>query len=174
MTERAVAQWYEFSGRQQPASRGIENTRGSFHTPSDVRRIAKSQGFPVAAVMGIRAIIGIAVSNAIPLVDDANRHSSESERTRRLPPSSPPARSRSVPIAMTVVAAVVGLIPTAMALDRGSEANEPLALAVVGGLMWPLISSLFLLRVILLFFAKRTVAQEQEHPPQGSLAGAHA
>ena len=56
---------------------------------------------------------------------------------------------------MTSLATVIGLIPTAMALERGTEANQPLALAVVGGLTSSTILSLFLVPVMFLFFAKR-------------------
>ena len=56
---------------------------------------------------------------------------------------------------MTSLATVIGLIPTAMGLEHGSEANQPLALAVVGGLTSSTILSLFLVPVMFLFFAKR-------------------
>ena len=82
------------------------------------------------------------------------------------------ARSRFVPIAMTSLATVIGLIPTAMGLERGSEANQPLALAVVGGLTSSTILSLFLVPVMFLFFAKRTGAEEEHPVPGAPLAGA--
>ena len=81
------------------------------------------------------------------------------------------ARSRFVPIAMTSLATVIGLIPTAMGLERGSEANQPLALAVVGGLTSSTILSLFLVPVMFLFFAKKRVADD-EHAPRQAGRGA--
>jgi len=74
---------------------------------------------------------------------------------------------------MTSLATIIGLIPTAMAMERGSEANQPLALAVVGGLTSSTILSLFLVPVMFLFFAKRAPAEETgaDHAP---LEGAHA
>ncbi|MEO8796850.1 MAG: efflux RND transporter permease subunit, partial [Polyangiaceae bacterium] len=75
-------------------------------------------------------------------------------------------RSRFVPIAMTSLATVIGLIPTAFALEHGSEANQPLALAVVGGLTSSTILSLFLVPVMFLFFAKvPTRATEEPSQP---------
>jgi multidrug efflux pump subunit AcrB len=65
------------------------------------------------------------------------------------------ARSRFVPIMMTSLATVIGLVPTALALERGSEANQPLALVVVGGLSSSTILSLFLVPVMFLLLAKR-------------------
>jgi Cu/Ag efflux pump CusA len=56
---------------------------------------------------------------------------------------------------MTSLATVIGLIPTAMALESGTEANQPLALAVVGGLTSSTVLSLFLLPTLYLLIAKR-------------------
>jgi HAE1 family hydrophobic/amphiphilic exporter-1 len=49
---------------------------------------------------------------------------------------------------------VIGLVPTAMALERGSEANQPHALAVVGGLTSSTLISLFLVPVMFVLLAK--------------------
>ncbi|HSU39348.1 MAG TPA: efflux RND transporter permease subunit, partial [Polyangiaceae bacterium] len=77
------------------------------------------------------------------------------------------ARSRFVPIAMTSLATVIGLIPTALALERGTEANQPLALAVVGGLTSSTILSLFLVPVMFLSLAKRAVTPSEERELAG-------
>lgn len=110
--------------------------------------MAAGQGFSITAVMGILMVIGIAVSNGILLVDDANhRHGQGLAPAVAIVAA---ARSRFVPIAMTSLATVIGLIPTAMGLERGSEANQPLALAVVGGLTSSTVLSLFLVPVMYL------------------------
>jgi Cu/Ag efflux pump CusA len=49
-----------------------------------------------------------------------------------------------------------------MALEKGTEANQPLALSVVGGLTSSTLLSLFLVPVMFLFFAKRSVETEDE------------
>jgi multidrug efflux pump subunit AcrB len=132
--------------------------------------MAAGQGFSITALMGILMVIGIAVSNGILLVDDANRRFND-EGTEKLEAVIAAARSRFVPIAMTSLATVIGLIPTAMGLERGSEANQPLALAVVGGLTSSTILSLFLVPVMFLFFAKRTPQEQEQTTP---VAEAHA
>ncbi len=108
--------------------------------------LGAGQGFSITALMGILMVIGIAVSNGILLVDDASQ---------RLAAGADPieaviaaARSRFVPIAMTSLATVIGLVPTALALEKGTEANQPLALAVVGGLTSSTVLSLFLVPVM--------------------------
>jgi multidrug efflux pump subunit AcrB len=116
--------------------------------------MAAGQGFSITALMGILMVIGIAVSNGILLVDDANRRFNEG--VDKVDAVVGAARSRFVPIAMTSLATVIGLVPTAFALERGSEANQPLALAVVGGLTSSTLLSLFLVPVMFLFFARRT------------------
>jgi multidrug efflux pump subunit AcrB len=121
--------------------------------------MAAGQGFSITALMGILMVIGIAVSNGILLVDDANRRYSD-EGADKVEAVVAAARSRFVPIAMTSLATVIGLIPTAMGLERGSEANQPLALAVVGGLTSSTILSLFLVPVMFLFFAKKQTQGE--------------
>ncbi len=110
--------------------------------------MAAGQGFSITALMGILMVIGIAVSNGILLVDDAHRRAMEGVPLREAILLA--ARSRFVPIAMTSLATVIGLIPTALGLERGTESNQPLALAVVGGLTSSTLLSLFLVPVIYL------------------------
>ncbi len=122
--------------------------------------MAAGQGFSITALMGILMVVGIAVSNGILLVDDAARRLREG--TEKFEAVIAAARSRFVPIAMTSLATVIGLIPTAMGLEHGSEANQPLALAVVGGLTSSTILSLFLVPVMFLFFAREHEATDDE------------
>jgi multidrug efflux pump subunit AcrB len=133
--------------------------------------MAAGQGFSITALMGILMVIGIAVSNGILLVDDANRRYTQ-EDVEKLTAIIAAARSRFVPIAMTSLATVIGLVPTALGLERGSEANQPLALAVVGGLTSSTILSLFLVPVMFLFFARRPV-EENDTAPAAPLVEVH-
>ncbi len=133
--------------------------------------MAAGQGFSITAMMGILMVIGIAVSNGILLVDDANRRLLDGvEKVESIVQA---ARSRFVPIAMTSLATVIGLIPTAMALEHGSEANQPLALGVVGGLTSSTILSLFLVPVMFLFFAKEHGSSKDgvDAPGRGGASG---
>jgi multidrug efflux pump subunit AcrB len=115
--------------------------------------LAAGQGFSITALMGVLMVIGIAVSNGILLVDDAARRFVAG--VGKLDSVVQAARSRFVPIAMTSLATVIGLIPTAFGLERGTESNQPLALAVVGGLTSSTILSLFLVPTIYLMVARR-------------------
>lgn len=121
--------------------------------------ISANQGFSITALMGILMVIGIAVSNGILLIDDANRRMHDGlDKVEAILAA---ARSRFVPIAMTSLATIIGLVPTALHLEKGTEANQPLALAVVGGLTSSTLLSLFLVPVMFLIFAKSSSSSEQ-------------
>lgn len=122
----------------------------------------RSDGFSITALM----VIGIAISNGILLVDDANRRFND-EGTDKIEAVVASARSRFVPIAMTSIATASGLIPTATGVERGSEANQPLALAVVGGLTSSTLLSLFLVPVMFYHFRS-----ENEHRRTGATVAA--
>ncbi len=135
--------------------------------------MAEGQGFSITALMGILMVIGIAVSNGILLVDDANqRLIAGKEKAVAIVEA---ARSRFVPIMMTSLATVIGLIPTALGLEKGSEANQPLALSVVGGLTSSTFLSLFLVPVMFMLFARVEVPEDVEdaaHAPLAQPSGA--
>ena len=119
--------------------------------------MAGGQGFSVTALMGILMVVGIAVSNGILLIDHARVRLEDGLSPRDAILDA--ARTRFIPIAMTSLATIIGLIPTAFALDRGAAANQPLALAVVGGLTSSTILSLYLVPVIFLALVRRTAVR---------------
>jgi multidrug efflux pump subunit AcrB len=116
--------------------------------------MAARQGFSVTALMGVLMVIGIAVSNGILLVDHASRRLEEGlEPTAAVLDAG---RRRVIPIAMTSLATIIGLLPTALGLDKAAAANQPLALAVVGGLTSSTVLSLFLVPVMFTILARRS------------------
>jgi multidrug efflux pump subunit AcrB len=127
--------------------------------------MAAGQGFSITALMGILMVIGIAVSNGILLVDDANTRLREGKEKAVAIVEA--ARSRFVPIMMTSLATIIGLVPTAMGLEKGSEANQPLALSVVGGLTSSTFLSLFLVPVMFVLFAKAHPDRDEEEDESG-------
>jgi multidrug efflux pump subunit AcrB len=72
------------------------------------------------------------------------------------------ARLRLKPIAMTSLATIFGLLPTAIGLDEASASNQPLALAVVGGLMSSTVLSLFLVPTMFTLLARPIVKDDEE------------
>jgi CzcA family heavy metal efflux pump len=131
--------------------------------------MAAGQGFSITALMGVLMVVGIAVSNGILLVDDAQtRFLSGPVAGDAVQAVIAAARSRFVPIAMTSLATVIGLVPTALGLETGAESNRPLALAVVGGLTSSTVLSLFLVPVIFVLFARREGPAEADSHAAGS------
>ncbi len=112
----------------------------------------------IESFMGIIAMVGIVVSNAILLVDFANQRRRGGQELRAAVIES--AKIRMRPILMTTLATVVGLMPMALKLGEGSEASAPLARAAVGGLAVSTVFTLFLVPSIYEFFyARREVTQ---------------
>ena len=63
---------------------------------------------------------------------------------------------------MTSLATVIGLVPTALGLEAGTEANQALALAVVGGLTSSTLLSLFLVPSMFTLLARRAAPTDDE------------
>jgi multidrug efflux pump subunit AcrB len=120
--------------------------------------MAAGQGFSITALMGMLMVVGIAVSNGILLVDEANRRFGAGMDKVEAVVSA--ARIRFIPIAMTSLATIIGLLPTALGLEASTASNRPLALAVVGGLTSSAVLSLFLVPVMFLLFAARPAGEE--------------
>jgi multidrug efflux pump subunit AcrB len=63
-------------------------------------------------------------------------------------------RRRLRPIAMTAIAAVAGMLPLALAIGAGSQMLQPLAVAVIGGLLIAMILSLFVTPTIYYYMTR--------------------
>ncbi|MBX3095967.1 MAG: efflux RND transporter permease subunit [Fimbriimonadaceae bacterium] len=85
----------------------------------------------VIAFIGIVAMIGLVGKNAILLVDYTNTLRERGEpRYDALVESG---RTRLRPILMTTISLIVGLLPVALAIGRGSEFRETIGITVIGG-----------------------------------------
>lgn len=122
--------------------------------------MAAGQGFSITALMGVLMVIGIAVSNGILMVDHANRELLAGRPAVEAMVDA--ARVRFTPIAMTSLATIFGLLPTALGLDEASASNRPLALAVVGGLTSSTLLSLFLVPTMFTLLAKPRVVDPDD------------
>ena len=102
--------------------------------------------FNVASFMGLIMVIGIVAKNGILLLDADERYRHEGGSAREAMVHA--AQRRLRPILMTAMAAICGMLPLAFALGSGSQMLQPLAIAVIGGLVISMILSLIVTPVI--------------------------
>jgi len=102
--------------------------------------------FNVASFMGLIMIIGIVAKNGILLLDADENYRAEGAAPREAMLHA--AQRRLRPIVMTATAAVCGMLPLAFALGSGSQMLQPLAIAVIGGLLVSIALSLIVTPVI--------------------------
>ncbi len=96
----------------------------------------------IMSLMGVMMMIGIVVSDSILIVEFTRELRRRGEPLHDAIMNACHIRLR--PIMMTTFATFLGLIPLALALETGSEQYAPLARAIIGGLMFSFLVTLFL------------------------------
>jgi multidrug efflux pump subunit AcrB len=101
----------------------------------------------VPSLMGAIMSIGVATSNSILLVTFAGTEMRDEGKT-----STEAARgagfTRLRPILMTALAMIIGMLPMSLGLGEGGEQNAPLGRAVIGGLLFATVGTLFFVPVV--------------------------
>jgi len=125
----------------------------------------------VQSLLGIIFVVGIKVANTVLMTDLAQ----ELRRHEGLTPTQAilqAATLRVRPVTMTALAAFFAMVPAALALERGSEANAPLARAILGGLLAGEPATLFVLPALYSLLVPNKKLTEPA--PIGVTAAAHA
>jgi hydrophobe/amphiphile efflux-1 (HAE1) family protein len=103
----------------------------------------------IYSIIGLILLMGIVKKNSILLVDFTNQAREKGEKSvRKALLSACPLRLR--PILMTSVATIAGAVPAALAIGSGSESRTPMAIAVIGGVIF---STLLTLYVVPCFYS---------------------
>ena len=98
------------------------------------------------SLIGFLMLLGLAAKNSILLVEYAIEREREGQSQREALIEA--CRERARPIVMTSLAMAAGMLPTALALEKGAEFRQPMAVAVIGGLITSTILSLVLVPVV--------------------------
>jgi multidrug efflux pump subunit AcrB len=94
----------------------------------------------VVSLMGMIMVVGIVAKNGILMLDAVEENLAATGDLKQALILS--GRRRFRPVLMTSLAAILGMLPLAIAIGSGSEMLQPLAIAVIGGLAFALIFSL--------------------------------
>jgi CzcA family heavy metal efflux pump len=147
---------FEFQTFSAPAAilaSALLSTFGGF-----LALLVTGKTFNVASFMGMIMVIGIVAKNGILLLDAEHRFrdlgfSAEEAMIQA-------GRRRLRPIAMTALATIAGMLPLAFAIGAGSQMLQPLAIAVVGGILSSMVLSLIFTPAIHFYLRPRTATQE--------------
>jgi multidrug efflux pump subunit AcrB len=112
----------------------------------------------VPSLMGAIMCIGVATSNSILLVTFAGSEMQQEGKT-----STEAARgagfTRMRPILMTALAMIIGMLPMSLGFGEGGEQNAPLGRAVIGGLLFATVGTLFFVPVVYSYLRRNGYSQ---------------
>jgi len=109
--------------------------------------------FNISSFMGMIMVIGIVAKNGILLLDADQKMRGMGQSAEQAMLLA--ARRRLRPIVMTALATVAGMLPLAFALGAGSQMLQPLAIAVIGGVLISMILSLIITPAVYFYLTGR-------------------
>jgi multidrug efflux pump subunit AcrB len=109
--------------------------------------------FNISSFMGLIMVIGIVAKNGILLLDADQKFRAEGLSAREAMIQAGERRLR--PIMMTALATVAGMIPLSLAIGAGSQMLQPLAIAVIGGILASMVLSLIVTPAVHYYLAHK-------------------
>lgn len=112
--------------------------------------ILTATNLSVPALTGAIMTVGVATANSVLVISFARQRLADG-----LPPLSAALEAgatRLRPVLMTALAMILGMVPIAIGIGEGSEQNAPLGRAVIGGLLFATVSTLFFVPVLFASF----------------------
>jgi len=120
----------------------------------------------VVSLMGMIMIVGIVAKNGILMLDAVEEHLAAGDTLRQALLRS--GRRRFRPVLMTSLAAMLGMLPLALAIGAGSELLQPLAIAVIGGLTMALALSLIVTPTVYAMLSHKKAQKIQKGSDDGT------
>jgi multidrug efflux pump len=111
------------------------------------------QTLNIFSQIGIIMLIGLVTKNGILIVEFANQR--KEQGMNRLDAVINAAESRFRPIIMTSLSTILGILPIALALGAGSESRVSMGLAVIGGMAFATVLTLFVIPAIYSYFSSK-------------------
>ncbi len=118
-----------------------------------------NQTLNIFSEIGIIMLIGLVTKNGILIVEFANKKREEGLEIREAVLDASAARLR--PILMTSLAMILGALPIALALGAGSQSRIPLGVVVVGGLLFSLILTLYVIPSMYTFITRKQLKKAE-------------
>jgi CzcA family heavy metal efflux pump len=118
--------------------------------------------FNIASFMGLIMVVGIVAKNGILLLDADQKFRSLGFSVEEAMVQA--GRRRLRPITMTALAAIAGMLPLALALGAGSQMLQPLAIAVIGGVLISMALSLIITPAVHFYLTRNAGQMEGETP----------
>jgi multidrug efflux pump subunit AcrB len=115
----------------------------------------------VPAMTGAIMTMGVATANSILVISFARQRMGEGLDPIKAALDAGATRIR--PVLMTALAMIIGMIPMALGLGEGAEQNAPLGRAVIGGLLFATVSTLFFVPVIFAGTHRRLQQRKERH-----------
>jgi HAE1 family hydrophobic/amphiphilic exporter-1 len=112
------------------------------------------RAFGLTAFIGALMLVGIAVKNAILVIEFTKQLREEGVEAREALLHAGPMRLR--PVLMTTFATLGGMLPLAIGIEAGSSTQAPLATVVIGGLLASTFLSLIVVPTLYLWVVRRT------------------
>jgi multidrug efflux pump subunit AcrB len=119
-------------------------------------------------MMGAIMCLGVATANSVLVVTFARTHLQEGMSPLQAAWEAGSGRLR--PVLMTALAMIVGMVPMALSLGEGGEQNAPLGRAVIGGLVFATVASLFFVPVVFSVLHRNVPAAEKRKPENSGLS----
>lgn len=117
-----------------------------------------NQSLNIFSQIGIIMLIGLVTKNGILIVEFANQRKEQGLSVINAVMGS--AESRFRPIIMTSLSTMLGILPIALALGSGSESRVSMGIAVIGGMLFSTILTLYVIPAIYSYFSSQTVAPQ--------------